>query len=77
MKAVSIPGDVFEGAERLARRNRKSGSQLHRDAPHKQVSQHSADEAIEKWNGAVDKVKRVVDGFVTEATRRTLERSEW
>jgi metal-responsive CopG/Arc/MetJ family transcriptional regulator len=30
--AVSIPDDVFEGAERLARRTKKSRSQLFSDA---------------------------------------------
>jgi metal-responsive CopG/Arc/MetJ family transcriptional regulator len=75
--AVSIPDDVFEGAERLARHTRKSRSQLHSDALREYVSRHSADEAIEKWNSVIDKVSPVADGFVDEATRRTLERSEW
>jgi metal-responsive CopG/Arc/MetJ family transcriptional regulator len=74
---VSIPDDVFEGAERLARHSRKSRSQLYSDALREYVSRHSADEAIEAWNNVIEKVKPVTDGFVTEAARRTLEQSDW
>ena len=38
--AISIPDDVFQGAERLARRTKKSRSQLFSDAVREYISRH-------------------------------------
>jgi metal-responsive CopG/Arc/MetJ family transcriptional regulator len=75
--AVSIPDDVFNGAERLARHSRKSRSQLYSDALREYVSRHSVDETIDAWNSVIDKVSPGIDQFAAEAARRTLERSGW
>jgi metal-responsive CopG/Arc/MetJ family transcriptional regulator len=75
--AVSIPDDVFQGAERLARRTRKSRSQLFSDALREYVARHAADEVT----AAVDRVcaglREPRDKFVPSAARRTLERIGW
>jgi metal-responsive CopG/Arc/MetJ family transcriptional regulator len=65
--AVSIPDDIFQQAEQLARRTRKSRSQLLSDAVREYVSRHSPTEAMD----------RALAEFVTEASRRILERTEW
>jgi hypothetical protein len=74
---VSIPDDVFERAELLARRTKKSRSQLFSDA----VSEYLARHAPEEVTDAMDRVCRELvppkDKFVSAAARRVLERSEW
>jgi Ribbon-helix-helix protein, copG family len=78
--AVSIPDEVFLGAERLARRTKKSRSQLFSDAVREYVARHSPDDVT----AAMDSVCAELTGadirsdpFVSSATRRILERTEW
>jgi predicted transcriptional regulator len=75
--AVSIPDDVFEGAERLARRTKKSRSQLFSDAVREYVARHAPDEVTEAMNRVCDALGSTQDKFVSEAARRILERTEW
>ena len=42
--AISIPDDVFERAERLARHTKKSRSQLFSEAVREYVARHAPDE---------------------------------
>jgi predicted CopG family antitoxin len=42
--AISIPDDVFAGAERLAKRTKKSRSQLFSDAVREYLARHTAEE---------------------------------
>jgi metal-responsive CopG/Arc/MetJ family transcriptional regulator len=75
--AVSIPDDVFEGAERLARRTRKSRSQLFSDAIREYVARHAQDEVTEAMDRVCAELGQPTHGFVSAAGRRALERSEW
>ena len=75
--AVSIPQDLFEGAERLARRTRKSRSRLFSDALREYVARHGADEVTDAMNRVCDEVGDSKDPFFSSAARRVLERSEW
>ena len=75
--AVSIPDDVFKGAERLARRTRKSRSQLYSDAVREYVARHGRDEVTEAMDRVCAELGQTTDEFVSGASRRTLERSEW
>lgn len=80
--AVSIPDDVFEGAERLAQRTSKSRSQLFSDALREYVARHSEDEVTDAMNRVCAEVGHtgVGDGkdrFVTAAAQRILRRVEW
>jgi len=75
--AISIPDDVFQGAERLARRTKKSRSQLFSDAMREYVARHAPDEVTEAMNRVCDEVGDQTDDFVSAAVQRTLERSEW
>ena len=50
--AISIPDDVFEVAEQLARRTKKSRSQLFSDAVREYVARHASDEVTD----AMDRV---------------------
>lgn len=75
--AVSIPRDIFEQAERLARRTKKPRSKLFTDALREYVARHGADEVTEAMNRVCDEVGEALDPFVSAAARRTLERTEW
>jgi metal-responsive CopG/Arc/MetJ family transcriptional regulator len=75
--AVSIPDDVFEGAERLARRNKKSRSQLFTEALKEYVARHDPEDVTETMNRVWAELGNPRDEFVSSAARRTLERSEW
>jgi metal-responsive CopG/Arc/MetJ family transcriptional regulator len=75
--AVSIPDDVFESAEQLARRTGKSRSQLFSDSVREYVARHSPEEVTEAMDRVCAQLGQPADKFVSAASRRTLERSEW
>jgi len=78
MKAVvSIPDEIFQAADRLARRMRKSRSELYSGALFEYVSRHSSDEATEAMNAALSEIGGAGDTFITTAARKELERVEW
>ncbi len=75
--AVSIPDEVYEGAERLARRTKKSRSRLFSDALKEYLARHAPNEVTEAMNRACAEAGEAKDPFVSSASRRILERSEW
>lgn len=76
--AVSIPDDVFAGAERLARRTRRSRSDIYGAAVREYVARHSGDAVTEAMNSVMEQVGGAgADPFVSLAARNTLEQVEW
>jgi len=75
--AVSIPDEVFESAERLARRTKRSRSRLFSDAVREYVARHAPDEVTEALDRVCAELGPAVDDFSRLAARRALERSEW
>jgi metal-responsive CopG/Arc/MetJ family transcriptional regulator len=75
--AVSIPNELFEVAERLARRTRKSLSRLFSDALREYVARRSPDKTTEAMDEALAQIGGSNDRFVAAACRRRLEGSEW
>jgi metal-responsive CopG/Arc/MetJ family transcriptional regulator len=75
--AISIPDDLFEGAERLARRTKKSRSRLFRDALKEYLARHTPDQVTEAMNHALAELGATDDPFVATSARRVLERAEW
>ncbi len=75
--AVSIPDEVYKGAERLARRTKKSRSRLFSEALREYLARHAPDEVTETMNRACAEAGEAKDPFVSSAARRVLERSEW
>ncbi len=75
--AISIPDEVFTEAERLARRQRKSRSQLYSEAVAEYVARHDPDAITEAMDRVCEEVGPDPDPAVSEAARRVLERSEW
>jgi metal-responsive CopG/Arc/MetJ family transcriptional regulator len=74
--AVSIPDDVFDKAERLARRGKRSRSEVFTEALREYVARHSPEEITDVLNEAFREGEQR-DAFVAEASRRILQRTEW
>ena len=75
--AVSVPDDVFESAERLARRERRSRSEVYSAALREYVARHSADEVTEALNRVVADLGPGLDAFGGRASKLILENTEW
>lgn len=75
--AVSIPDEVFEKVERLARHGRRSRSAIYSAALREYVARHAPDEVTDAVNRVCGQVDDQADGFVAAAARRVLERTEW
>ena len=74
--AISIPDDVFAGAERLAKRTKKSRSQLFSDAVREYLARHTAEEVTEAMNRVYAELGSTADKFTSLAARRVLEKRE-
>lgn len=75
--AVSIPDEVFSRAERLARRSKRSRSELFSAALSEYLARHAPDEVTEAMNRVCADIGEQTDGFVAAAGRRVLEHAEW
>jgi len=75
--AVSIPDEVFQKVERLAKRARRSRSEVYSAALQEYVARHTPDEVTEAMDRVCAAVNDERDAFVTAAGRRVLERTEW
>lgn len=75
--AISLPDEVFDAAEREARRTRKSRSQLYAEALSEYLARHAPDEVTEAVNRVVDEIETTSDRFAAQVARRVLERTEW
>jgi metal-responsive CopG/Arc/MetJ family transcriptional regulator len=75
--AISIPDEVYQGAERLAQRTKKSRSRLYVDALKEYLARHAPEEVTEAMNQACAEIGQMKDPFVSSVARRILERSEW
>lgn len=79
--AISISNDLFDGAERLARRTGRSRSRLFSDALREYLARHAPERVTESMDQALSEIcaggGEGKDPFVSSAARHTLERSEW
>ena len=75
--AISIPDDVFDAGERLARRLKTSRSHLYARALAVFVVQHDEDQVTASLNRVLDAVGTKVDDFTRRAASRALRRVEW
>ena len=75
--AVSIPDEIFEKVERLARRARRSRSEVFSAALSEYVARHVPDEVTDAMDQVCADVGHRADGFVSAAARRVLETTEW
>ena len=75
--AVSIPDEVFEEADLLAKQLNTSRSEIYSRALARYVGEHAPDRVTQAINEVVDAMGEDRDEFVGEASRRLLERVEW
>jgi len=75
--AISIPDEVFDEAERLAKRLRKSRSQLYSDALREYLARYDSESTTERMNRVCETAAEGTDPWVEAAGRRVLERAEW
>ncbi|HWF26578.1 MAG TPA: ribbon-helix-helix protein, CopG family [Solirubrobacteraceae bacterium] len=75
--AVSIPDDLFRRADELASQLGKSRSELYREALADYVARRDPKAVTSALNEIADELARDRTGFVDEAARQGLERSEW
>jgi len=75
--AVSIPDEVFAGAERLAHQTKRSRSRIFSDALREYLARHSPEEVTEAVNRACSDIGDTQGPFVASAARNLLARSQW
>lgn len=75
--AVSVPDDVFERAERLAKRENRSRSEVYSSALREYVARYEPDEIAEAMDRVLSEVGEGIDPLVAEVSRRTLQSTEW
>jgi metal-responsive CopG/Arc/MetJ family transcriptional regulator len=75
--AVSVPDDVFQEAEQLARRMKRSRSEVYSRALAEYVARHAPDRVTEAMDRAVIEIGEPTDHVVRAASGRILKRSDW
>ena len=76
--AVSIPDDLFAQVDRLARRSRRSRSEVYSAALREYVARHAPDEVTARLDAVVAEAGVGESGdFSARAAGRTLEAGEW
>jgi predicted transcriptional regulator len=75
--AVSVPDDVFQEAEELARRTKRSRSEVYSRALAEYVARHAPDRVTEAMDLALAEIGEPTDPIVRTASRRILKRNDW
>ena len=74
---MSVPDDVFEEAEQLARRMKRSRSEVYSRALAEYLARHAPDRVTDAMDRALAEIGESTDQFVHAASRRVLKRSDW
>ena len=75
--AISVPDGIFREAERLAKRLKKSRSELYQEAVAEYLARHEPEAITEAMNNVAAQMDTGLDSFSANAARQVLERSEW
>jgi metal-responsive CopG/Arc/MetJ family transcriptional regulator len=75
--AISLPDEVFEEAEHLAKHLKLSRSELYAQAVHEYVARHAPDAVTDSFNRVCAAVQSKPDAAFQRAARKILENSEW
>lgn len=76
--AVSVPDDLFAKVDRLAKRSRRSRSEVYSAALREYVARHAPDEVTAGLDAAIAELGELEpDEFTGRAARRALESAEW
>jgi predicted transcriptional regulator len=76
--AVSVPDDLFAQADRLAKRSRRSRSEVYSAALREYLARHAPDEVTAGLDAVLADVGDVApEPFAAVAARRMLAAAEW
>ena len=75
--AVSLPNDLFEMADRVARRRGMSRSQLFAVALREYLAAHAHEGLTERINAVCEKVDTALDPALRRSQLGLLRREEW
>lgn len=75
--AISVPDELFERGEELARRLGKSRSQVYREALAEYLFRRESRSVTDALDAVVAEVGPDHDVWLAEAGRQRLEHSEW
>ena len=75
--AISLPDEIFEEADSLARRLKRSRSEIYREALREYLARHDPDAVTKAMNQVCAELDARADPAVSAAARRILERTEW
>jgi predicted transcriptional regulator len=75
--AVSIPDELFEKADALARRLGKSRSEVYREALADYVARREPGAITQALDALADDLAEDATGFSGPVAQQALERSEW
>lgn len=75
--AVSVPDEVYKQAERLARRQGRSRSELYSAAVREYVARHAPDDVTDALDRVVDGLGQEQAAFRRTAAKRVMQRTEW
>jgi metal-responsive CopG/Arc/MetJ family transcriptional regulator len=76
--AISVPDDLFAQVDRLARRSRRSRSELYSAALREYVARHAPDEVTAGLDRVIVEIGQPDgDRFSAAAAREILESADW
>ncbi|MGI8640694.1 MAG: hypothetical protein ACR2MG_12215 [Pyrinomonadaceae bacterium] len=75
--AISVPNDVFELSEKLAKKLKVSRSQIFAMGVKKLGEEYDEEELIAKVNAVCDKVDTSLDPAIRQYQSRILKREKW
>lgn len=74
--AISVPDELFNQAEKLARKTGKSRSQIYQEALAEYLLRRDPEAVTEAMDQALAEIDQA-DPWLSRAGRRALERAEW
>jgi metal-responsive CopG/Arc/MetJ family transcriptional regulator len=75
--AVSVPDPIYDAAEELARRLKRSRSAVYSAALGEYIARHQPEQVTEAMNRVCEALDTRPDGFVSAAARKVLEKTGW
>lgn len=75
--AVSIRDNIFQNAEKYAKKTKVSRSQLYSDALEEYLAKRDEADLIARINAVCEEVDTSLDPFWKKAQARILEKEEW
>jgi predicted transcriptional regulator len=75
--AISVPDDVFDRAESVAKRLKISRSELYSRALREFLDAHSPDRVTAAWDAVIDELGQPDRSMSSSAARQAFESTEW